>query len=258
MEKAIFIRDISLLNEMSLNSIDRIYFGNDTCEHQIPSVEEVKEILNLCKKKGLNFTLVTPNVTKFGLNKLEKIMGILPSDTEVVINDYGTLRLIQDKGYSFTKILGRLLVNVKRDPRVSKLNDYLDYFQTSNLNSQAFQSFLLSNDILRIELDNIIQGYNFRLCSGLSTSVYFPYVYIATTRKCFATHIKNFVSSKSNKVINPCNFECKGKEYKAKMRGFGVSVILKGNTTYYYNMDFINKEDYRCNREVFIPYPPFL
>jgi hypothetical protein len=147
---------------------------------------------------------------------------------------------------------------VKRDPRVSQINDFFDYFQTSNINSGTFQSFLLSNGIFRIELDNVIQGYNFKLQSNLSTSLYFPYVYIATTRKCFANHINNFVASKSNKVINPCHFECKGKEYKAKMKGFGVSVILKGNTTYYYNMDLIKKKQYRCDREVFMPQPPFL
>ena len=77
MEKAIAIESLSQLEKPFKAGFSRLYFGAETCETKIPSVQEVKKAKSFCKKHGLAFSLVSPFCTDSGLKKLQSLFPLL-------------------------------------------------------------------------------------------------------------------------------------------------------------------------------------
>lgn len=96
------------------------------------------------------------------------------------------------------------------------------------------QEFLIKNNILRIELDNLHQGIIFDLSkSKVKASLYYPYGFISTTRLCPTANC----DSKSKKILvveQDCGFECKKYTFELSLRNFPEPMKLKGNTYFYY------------------------
>ncbi len=67
MEYAVFISKVENLKYCDHN-FSRLYFGNEFCQHLLPSVLEMEEALNFIG--ALDFTFVTPYVTDEGLMRL--------------------------------------------------------------------------------------------------------------------------------------------------------------------------------------------
>lgn len=239
-EKSIFTNEPW---EYDLTDYERIYFGNEFCENNILSLERVNKIIEFIKSKDKKITFVTPYLSDKGIEKIKNILQIIPKGSEIVFNDYGLLKYL----YEFTPIFGRLLNKQKRGPRIVDLKDKISkksykYFQQSNI--PAIQKFLLSKNVKRAELDNVIQGIGFK--SKLNLSLYYPYVYISTTRLCMLNDIENLARNKLK--ISNCKKECQ--KYLLENNKFPMKLFLKGNTQFYYNEE-LPKKGY--DRLVFIP-----
>lgn len=230
LENAVYIPDsATLLNSNNL-LYKRIYYGNEFCENLIPKKEDVIKLVKFLDKRGIALTFFTPFCTDSGISKLAKIIPVLPNGAEIVLSDFGTLRLLKNiKHKTFNLIWGRLLVKYKRDPRIGHLkasNKAGEFLKTSNINEKDFQKFILNEGIKRIEIDNSFQGYNYKLDKSISTSLYYPYIYITSTTKCIF---------KKNSSLSVCNLGCKKSIMISHIKEFPVDIITQGNTEFYRN-----------------------
>jgi hypothetical protein len=230
LENAVCIPDFdTLLNSNNL-LYKRIYYGSEFCENLIPKKEEVIKTVKFLDKRGIALTFFTPFCTDYGISRLNKVIPVLPDGTEIVLNDFGTLRLLKNvKRKTFNLIWGRLLVKHKRDPRICHLrvsNKVGEFLKTSNINDKDFQAFLLDEGIKRIEIDNSCQGYNYRLNKSISVSLYYPYVYITTTTKCIF---------RENANLSACKLDCEKNIMISRVNGLPGSIITQGNTEFYQN-----------------------
>ena len=170
----------------------RIYFGNEFCEHLIPKVQDVSRILSLCRERDIKLSFLTPYVTDFGIKQLAEIfefLNFLEFKGEIIINDFGTLELIRNRKYGFKLVLGRLLNRQKRGPRLAKIlnklpSDLIKHFSSTYLDREEVVSVLSDLGIERIEFDNIPLGLTRDPLPEFKASLYYPFVYISTTRLC--------------------------------------------------------------------------
>ncbi len=265
MERAVFITKLSQLRYID-HKYSRLYYGNEFCERLIPSLQDLKEILDYIKMRGLNFSFVSPYVTNIGLGRLKVIFEFLKAkkvNCEVIINDWGVLNLVGREYLDFQPVLGRLLTKQKRGPRLIKLLkrqvrsrlmvnpenpgqrnilfqkklpfDLDSYYKGSNASSvPIIHNFLISQRIKRIELDNLAHGIQLKLPQDkILASVYTPYVYITTTFFCPTAGCDQ--KKKSILKIKPCNRQCQKYIFKLRQRTMPKVIYLKGNTQFYKN-----------------------
>lgn len=264
MEKAVFVSNLVNLKYVTAK-YDRLYFGNEFCERLIPAIAELKRVVSFARDKGLAFTFVSPYVTDSGLARLKPLLdGIEKSgmSCECVVNDWGILNLIARDYPGISPVLGRLLVKQKRCPSLirllkrhsgaqlvknpqrpalkrlviqKKLPLELDaYYKGSNASSvPIIHDLLFSLGVRRIELDNVGQGLSLRLPKGkISSSVYFPYIYITTTFFCLSAGCD---TGDSVLKIKSCHKECGKYTFKFRHKSFPKEILLKGNTQFYKN-----------------------
>lgn len=247
-DHAIYIRNLNDRELCDNYHFNRVYFGNEFCERLIPSSKEIDQILDFCRIKNMPLTFVTPYCTDFGIQRLSGIFSRLPKSTEVVFNDWGLLHSI--KKNQLTPILGRLLISIKRDPRIRPDSGNMEYYRMSNINTD-FQDFIMDQGIFRIELDNVYQGYDYVPKEQMNFSMYYPYVYIATSRKC--------LFAKDREGIGACSIECNRYSLKAQVNSKNYSkIIIKGNSQFYKNDSKPKRlEKQNIDRLVFMPRLPF-
>ncbi|TBR15740.1 hypothetical protein EPO66_05560, partial [bacterium] len=183
MERAIFITKTENIRYVGLE-YGRLYFGNEFCERLIPSISDIKFIAEFIMQRKIDFTFVTPYVTNQGIDILralfEYISKNLP-ETEIVVNDWGVLKMLKDE-FSFAKLsLGRLLTKQERDPRSVYLKnkvsfDMMEHFRGLYVDSLPVRDFLKGMGISRVELDNSLQGIT-RADPLLNASLHFPFVF---------------------------------------------------------------------------------
>ena len=254
MEHAIYINKISDIKFIEKGKFERIYFGNEFCERIIPSDKDVIKILDFADDRGMNFTFVTPWSTDKGIKSIKKILPTLPKNTEVIFNDWGVFRII--KKYRLKPTMGRLLVTTRRDPAISQANPHINFLKSSNLKNNTFQNFLIENLIERVEIDNVIQEHDFCLNKKIKASLYYPFVYIASGKKCIAANCGG-LPNKRIMVTKECNIDCSKYILTAKINGLKERVIIKGNTCFYRNKNKpsnINHKD--IDRMVYMPKIP--
>lgn len=239
----------------------RFYFGQEFCERLIPPEEELKHALDLAKELKMEFTLVTPYVTEKGLEQWEKLLETLYSlrpHSEVVINDWGILHLFGERFPQFTKVLGRLQTKQKRGPRILRLMEkvpveMIEHFMCFNVDAPHLSAFYNSLGINRFELDNPPQGI--KRTGSTQASLYFPYVYVSTTRMCLTNQSDH--RRESMRAIFPCSRECREIHFNIEHNEIPIKVTIAGNTQFYYS-DLLpsSLEELYINRLVFQPEIP--
>jgi len=210
----------------------------------IPAKEELIKVLNLVEKNNIKFTFMTPFVTDYGLDLLHPLFDRLSEQSgsvEIIINDWGVFNLIKKNNFkNINLVLGRLLTKQKRGPRIMNFLEELpkgdlERFRECAADVKIFKEFLIKNKFKRVELDNLLQGIKTNLNkSPLSGSLYYPYVYVSTTRYCVA-NFSNKVSKLNYPGILPCKKQCKLISFSLKNKAMPVQIIIKGNTQYFIN-----------------------
>ncbi len=263
MESALYITHT---NELSYyeSKYSRLYFGNEFCQRLIPSLREVKQILEFVSEKKLNLTLVTPYVTNHGLDKLKEILRKVEDEkpnSEVVFNDWGTLKLLNEEFSSLAPVMGRLLNKMKRGPRLLNLVDELpentvNYFRSCSLDTSFYQNFLKDYNVMRAEVDNPLQGIDIDLNTEIDASLYKPYAYLTTTRLCLAASC-NIHGKEDDIGIFSCNKECQDYVFNLNHSIMPVTLIRKGNTMFFKNDELPeNLEENNIDRIVVEPEVP--
>lgn len=218
-EKAFLTRRLETAAE-SLARFDRLYFGCEFCDRNLPSVNQTKEAAALCRKEGKGFTLVTPLCTDAGIARVKKILRALDAfpRIEVVVNDFGVLRLLQSFP-GLTPVAGRLLMKQKSDPRLGRLESrsMKKSLKKTAADNEEFAALLRAHGVRMVELDNTILG--FEPPRGFHISVYYPFVFLTLTMKC---------------CLGDCR-TCDEKPYLLRHPDFPVDILLKGNAQFYRN-----------------------
>ena len=259
-----------------LDEIERIYYGNETCEFLIPSADNVKKALEFCRKNEYGFTLVTPYTTYKGIDNLKPLFEYLNGleDIEVVVNDFGVLHLLNNNYPNLIPVLGRLLNKLKRDPRFSvsgyeikNINiqnikkvhkNQEEALQTSSLENTLYQDMLKSKGISRVGMDSIPQGYNNKVCKkwGFPIDLYWPWAYITSSRSCavaaYTQPSKSFHPTDEN-----CHRQCKLLEMSFTSDKKMFKNVQRGNAIWMNSVKLL--EEYLkidIHRLIYQPYIP--
>jgi len=131
--------------------INRIYFGGEFCERLLPDKKTLLRVLSLVDKNRLNFSLITPVVSDQALGRLEQLFSILPEGSEVIVNDWGTLRLLRRSYPKLIPVIGRQLCKMIKDPRLPSAQ-WLKLYP-HGIQSGPFHKLLAQFEIERIEMD---------------------------------------------------------------------------------------------------------
>ncbi|MDP8234628.1 MAG: hypothetical protein P9M06_07555 [Candidatus Saelkia tenebricola] len=238
-EKAIYYNNLPKDFPRCLDET-RIYFGNEFCEHLIPGINETSQMIKLCKERNIKLSYLTPYVTDLGIKRLLVVFEFLNSlgfKGEVIVNDFGVLELIRNKKYDFKLVLGRLLNRQKRGPRLANIlnklpADLIEHFSSTYLDREEVILLLSELGIERIELDNLPLGIGRPSMSKIKASIYYPFVYISTTRLCPTN--KAFRQNFRLRLIEDCKAECRICNFKLRHKSIPGDLILKGNTYFLY------------------------
>lgn len=250
MEHAALISDLHQLKR--LKKYDRVYYGAEFCQNRIPTLQALKRICSAMKHEK-PVTFLTPYVTDQGLEKLKPLLEYLSGLdqlTEVVFNDWGVLKWMQERRGNIVPVLGRLLSKQKRDPRIQNvlLNQQkfyasfdgnlkkqvvvlpkkvppalFEHFKGSVIDVPAFQEFLLRNHIKRVEIDCLAWEMKMSPPEGMGISIYSPYGYVATTRFCGLLNVTSVA----------CGKKCKKYYFSLKGVSSPLPFYIHGNTVFY-------------------------
>jgi hypothetical protein len=260
-EQAIFVTKVKDLKYVD-SRYSRLYFGNEFCPRLTASLEDFKVVKDFISKRNMEFTFVTPYVTNKEIDELTPILEFVIKDflgAEIVVNDWGFLRLIRREFNCSNLALGRLLTKQKRGPRILNLknkvpDNMFQHFRESNVDLPLLSDFLVNNGIKRVELDNLLQGVS-RANSSLKASLYFPFAYVTTTRFCIISSSEK--RRKFLRSIQPCNKECQKYTFRLKHKNMPVDFFLKGNTQFFRNDKLTdNLAELRIDRIVYEPEIP--
>jgi len=242
------------IKNIDIKKFDRIYFGDAFCQNLIPEKQTLLDTYKIIYDNNIGFTLNTPYVTDEALKKILKNIEALykyNDKFEVVFNDWGVFYEIKQRFSGLNLILGRLLTKQRTDPnalkiitnRQEKANDVIpkkvprslyEHFQSSVINDNIFQNYLIENNIKRVEIEYLVWDMKLRLPSNIKASIYYPYAHITTTRNC---GILNMTYTKCNKMCRDVKIE-----YPSDLQHpFSYTVI--GNTVYYNLENIITDKD---------------
>jgi hypothetical protein len=256
----------------------RCAFGNEFCEHLIPSTAAFESALGAARSRGLAFTFLTPYVSNEGLAALRPLFELLSLQCggEVVFNDWGVLNLLRREFPSLTPSQGRLLNKSLRDPRVTTVYanapapaPALSVLQRSNLDCESYTDLLSRLGVSAVEMDNLPQGNDLSFAgSGMNVSVYLPFGFISTSRICMAAGLHYRKRDKFQPGAQ-CRHECQTHllEYAYTNSPFGnrdQKFYLKGNSYFYAHTEamlralFDQARSGRIARMVFQPRLPMM
>ncbi|WP_207062999.1 hypothetical protein [Motiliproteus sp. SC1-56] len=163
--------------------VTRVYLGNEFCERLLPTPAALRSAYAALRALDAGITLVTPLLTDSGLKRLRPLLSILEEGCEVVVNDWGGLRLLRTAYPGLRPVLGRQLYKMIKDPRMPSA-------QWSRLHphggrSAPFQQLLKGFDVAQIEMDlpPFIGPEQFQV-GAFALSVHLPYAYVVKGRMC--------------------------------------------------------------------------
>jgi hypothetical protein len=259
-----------------LDYIERIYFGVETCEHLLPSKEELQEAYAFCKEKEYGFTFVTPYGGPQLMKNIRPLFDFLAEkdNVEVVVNDYGTLQILISEYKMLTPVIGRLLNKMKRDPRFSTSGydiasaniknkskvekNQVGALQNNSYENASLQKFLVDKNVSRLGTDAVPQGFNKKNLKKwmFPLDLYWPWTYITSGRNCAVASYTDS-SMEFHVTDKPCQKQCKlygftfesDKKMKLTLqRGNAIWMNSESDSNELFNQGF--------ERLVFTPYIP--
>lgn len=214
MEKAVFLSVTDALD--TVGNVDRVYYGSETCEHQLPSLPELE--LVLARMAPLPVTLVTPYLTDRGLARLAPLLAHLQQlwpPGEIVVNDLGLLALLARERSGLAIVCGRLLT---------------PHLLTQN--SRARDRLGIQRDLLRElgvqrwEVSYAGAETSYPPSAPIETSLYYPYDLVSTTRLCKFSIAQ---SSADEERYRRCDRPCGAAVLEIDNPEFGRPLYLRAN-----------------------------
>lgn len=165
--------------------VNRIYLGNEFCERLIPDAKILQQCLSQTERRELPVSFVTPLVSDSGLRRLSRCFAELPAGSEVVVNDWGVLRLLRRNFDHLVPVVGRLLCKMIKDPRLPSAAWAKLY--PHGVQSAPFHAMLEKFAVSRLDVDVPPFATKDDFCSQQkerSLSIHMPYGYAVKGRLC--------------------------------------------------------------------------
>lgn len=223
----------------------RTCYGSEFCQTLLPSAAGLREAWQAMASEHGAFTLLTPPVDDHGLERVARLLGVLaerPGEKEVVVNDWGVLRLLRGWRGQFRPVLGRLLTKMLRDPRILPTTESGEDaavplpMQQSGITASAQLGVLRAEGVEWVEVDNLRQGVRIDFGSlGLKPSVHLPFGLVTSGRVCLFAGLHQPRAAKFSPQT-ACQRECH--RYQATMtdpaaRAGDAELVQQGNTVFY-------------------------
>ncbi|MFH1519719.1 MAG: hypothetical protein ABIE75_04010 [Candidatus Omnitrophota bacterium] len=216
---------------------DCAYLGDEFCEQYLPSAASVDRAVNFCRRYSKKLTLVTPFLTNQGMTRLIKLIDFIDVNNinaEIVINDWGLLKLLNKRASSFQRVLGRILVS--RYLSKFHYNEAMRHFSSNKrrrfycLFPEQFLDLLKAEKIFRLEFNSLNQLATTHLQikeRGFKAHIYHPFMYITTSRYCNVAGGHD--RSRYYSPTCTCSEECRESFAVKYNRYFKRKIFTKGN-----------------------------
>jgi len=226
-------------------SLDRVYVGAEFCTHLLPGPAAIRRFAEVLKRINLPFTFLTPPTPQNALTSVRRILSCLErmagdreEAIEVVIHDWGVLRMMKDYP-SLQPVLGRgmarlsndTLFQVEKDPLFAKV---LPELRSNSCTSPAYREYLHILGIRRMEFDWPEQGIDMDFPDwGFRVSLYLPFVYLASGRRCPAG-ASTLPCFERNRLERRCSRPCRDVAVLVPHTRpeTGPPLFCRGNTLY--------------------------
>jgi hypothetical protein len=196
-------------------SFSRLYVGNEFCPHLFPEVKRLVAVLDAARREGLESTVVSPYLMEHTVESMKDLLVQLEawSDAsatrlEIVVNDWGTLELLNQFAPSSTPSLGKLLNKRKKDPRARWFWGYAKHelnLRENNLNVDWYRRFLRELGIERFEHE---AGPMRARAPGPGHSLHYPYYYTNAGVFCaLYAEVTEFYAGKQ-RLVKACPRYC--------------------------------------------------
>lgn len=272
---------IQQLGEQGLE-ISRLYFGGEFCQNLIVSPDDLEQAYYFSRQLGWNFTYVTGGSnTEVGMEKIRKNLAKLHEldpESEVVVNDWGLIHVMEHEYPSFHLVLGRILNKQTRLNLFATKGQTLPIFtgglETSKeqlMQNQlaAYADVSLSNpDYLEAVKSWGFTGADFDMVPqgvirpedgwGLTMGYYFPWTFIATGRNCPTAGVKDPARTLVM-TDRPCGHACQRYNCSPNLIQFEVPLVQRGTTLFISTEDFAAQNlrpDANYERLIYEPYIP--
>ena len=282
----------------AFNKIDWIYYWSDNCEFLVPTKIEIEKAIEKFKEFNKNFpphrirtfTFVTPYTWNKMLERLEESLEYLNSlniknPIEVVVNDLGTLRLLNTKYKNLKICFGRLIHKLLKTPLIDTywyeahpaweliknkteqeklslreeiVKWQMKFYNSSEISLDIFKNFLKKYSIDRVALDFMEKREDlYKNTSNVWIDLYYPWALIFTWRLCDTSAIEN-PSRWMYAVDDICPRTCDRYDVSYKIKTVWYNMIQRWNSWYRseLNLDFLNNEFIKNedNRLIFAPF----
>ncbi len=284
----------------AFNKIDGIYYGSDNCEYLSVYEHEIKKAIekfqefnkNYPPHKTRTFTLVTPYVGNRMLIELEKSLEYLnelniKNPIEVVVNDFGVLRLLEKKYTNLKPIFWRVIHKILKTPlidtfwyeahpagekiknkseqeklslRAEIVKWQMKFYNSSEVSLELFRNFLEKYWVERVALDfmekreDLFDNSRFW---NIGIDLYYPWALIFTGRLCDTSAIEN-PSRWMYATDDICPRTCNRYDVSYKIKTTDYHMIQRWNAGYRseLNLDFLSEDFVKNsnNRLVFAPF----
>lgn len=281
--------------------IDGIYYGSDNCEYLAGykkdvegAIEEFKNFNKLYPPhKVRSFTFVTPYVGNKMLSFLEESLAYLndleiKNPIEVVVNDFGVLRVISKKYPRLKPIFGRVIHKLLKTPLIDtfgydvhpsgeliknksaqdieKLKSeivkwQLRFYNSAEVSLEHFRSFLEKYHIDRATLDFMEKRedlYDNSRFWSVGIDLYYPWALIFTGRLCDTSAVEN-PSRGYYATDDICPRTCNRYDIYYKIKTINYKMMQRGNAAFRseLNLDYL-KEDFVKNENNRLVFSPFI
>ena len=215
--KEYYFKKNFLENHMLFNkNIERLYIGNEFCHNLFPCLDDLIKMLEKAKEESLNVTLCFTYIRECYIQKTKDIIEevydwckINNFKIEIVINDWGMLKLLKSKENYFTLCLGNLLNKRKKDPRYIYKNGYeknKELLSLNSLNNKKFREFLKDNNIERYEYESC--NYKIAIPEG-KHSLHFPFYMTNSSQYCPLYAMCTTMNRGNQKLVKVCPKYCR-------------------------------------------------
>ncbi|MCL1822467.1 MAG: hypothetical protein FWG22_06555 [Prolixibacteraceae bacterium] len=268
-----YLVDFRKTHEAEIPPCRRIYFGHETCEKLLPQFDEIEDLLEICEKRNLELSFVTPFLTDAGIEKVMRFLERLQSAKrhfEIVISDWGLLNLLTSNRVG-TPVAGRFLIGQHTDFRLKRLSDertedkilsmngsyyrlmhrkispeLSDHISACTLLKNRTSAYFCMLEIDRFELSNTLVPIKLSGDENFHFSLHTPYVPLSVFKTC----PEGFELGKSRKS---CNFRnCRRNREKWTNPGSGQEILCIDNALWYCNPEYESQlQDPRIDRVVF-------
>lgn len=228
-------RETVLPETLAGRSLNRIHYGNEFCERLLPHSAQLERVVEWSTARGLAITLLTPMLADRGIGQLPRLLQRLPEQSEVVVNDWGVLRLLREQYPRLQPVAGRQMVKMIKDPRLPSAEwaSAIPPGTQSSLYPKLMRRFGV--DAVETDIRPFAEPTDLQP-NGLRLSVHLPFGYTLKGRICKPGSL-SLEKSKKFAPGHSCQKECL--IYYSRMQRTGcqspheLPSFLRGNTIFY-------------------------